>query len=103
MVVYPFFGLIRLIYEKGTLYFIATRRVRMDIILYFFGPRGLNLRKNPSWSILSHFKLSKNETKNEFDFIRLIKSNDEGPFMGMNPYFLRLIKHMRTDSSLDEI
>ena len=40
---------------------------------------------------------------NEFAFIGLIKSNDEGPFIGMNPSFLRFIKHMRMDSSLDEL
>ena len=103
MVVYPFFRSIGIIYEKGTLQFIATRRVLLGISLYFFGPRGLNLRKSPFWSLLSHLRLSKHETTNEFAFIGLIKSNNEGPFPRMKPSFLRFIKCMRTDSSLDEL
>ena len=39
----------------------------------------------------------------DFTFLELIKLNDEGPFLGMNPSFLRFIKHMRVDSSLDKI
>ena len=45
--------------------------------------------------------LNMNDT--EFTFVGLIKSNDEGLFLGMNPSFLRFIKHMRMDSSLDEL
>jgi hypothetical protein len=33
-------------YEKGILYFPLARRVVPGIILYFFGPRVLNIRKN---------------------------------------------------------
>ena len=91
MIVYPFFGSIGLVYEKDTLNFITTRRVLLGIILYLFGPQGLNLRKNPPWSLLIHFRLSKYERTNEFAFIRLIKSNDEGPFLVMNPSFLKFI------------
>ena len=40
---------------------------------------------------------------NNFSFIGLVKSNDEGPFMGMNPTFLRFIKHVRIDTSLNEL
>ena len=75
----------------------------MAIILYFFGPWGLNLCKIPFWSPLSHFRLSKHETTNEFTFIGLIKSNDEGPYLGTNPSFLGFIKHVRMDSSFDEL
>ena len=39
---------------------------------------------------------------NEFAFIGLIKLNDERPNLGMNPSFLRFVKNMRMDSSLDE-
>ena len=80
-----------------------TRRVLLGISLYFFWPWGLNLVKIPFWSLLSHFRLSKHETTNNFAFIRIIKLNDEGPFLGMNPSFLRFIKYMRMDSSLDEL
>ena len=45
--------------------------------------------------------LNMNDT--EFTFIRLIKLNDEIPYIGMNPSFLRFVKHMRMDSLLDEI
>ena len=45
--------------------------------------------------------LSMNDT--EFTFIGLIKSNDGRPYPGKNPSFLRFIKHVRMDSSLDEI
>ena len=40
---------------------------------------------------------------NEFTFIGLIKSNDEGPFLEMNPSFIKFVKHVRMDSSLDEL
>ena len=39
----------------------------------------------------------------EFTFLELIKLNDEGSFLGMNHSFLRFIKHMRMDSSSDEL
>ena len=45
--------------------------------------------------------LNMNDTK--FIFIRLMKSNDEWPFLGMNPSFLKFVKNVRMDSSLDEI
>ena len=39
----------------------------------------------------------------EFTFIKIMKSNDQGPFMGMNFSFLKFVKHVRMDSSLDEL
>ena len=39
----------------------------------------------------------------EFTFIGLIKSNDGRPYLGTNPSFLRFVKYVRMDSSLDEI
>ena len=45
--------------------------------------------------------LNMNDT--EFTFIGLMKSNDEGLFLGTNPSFLRVVKHVRMDSSLDEL
>ena len=39
----------------------------------------------------------------DFTFIELIKLNDEGPYPRTNPSFLRFVKRMRMDSSLDEI
>ena len=41
--------------------------------------------------------------RNEFAFVRLIKQNDERPYLGTNPSFLRFLKHVRMDSSLDEL
>ena len=99
----PLFGPGGTTYEKFILQPIIIGRVLLRIILYFFRPRGLNLRKCPFWILLSHFRLSKHETINEFTFIELVKSNDEGPFLGMNPSFLRFIKHMRMDLSSDEL
>ena len=61
------------------------------------------LRKMTFWSLLSHFRLSKHETTNEFDFIGLTKLHAERPYLGMNPSFLRFVKNMRMDSSLDEL
>ena len=69
----PFFGPGGTNYEKGILQPIMTGRVLLGIILYFFGPRGINLWKSPPWSILSHFKLSKHETMTKFTFFGLIK------------------------------
>ena len=103
VIVYPFFRPRGTTYEKGIHQSIMTGNVLLGIILYFFGPWGLNLRKSPPWSLLGHFSLSEHETTNEFAFIRIIKSNNEGPFLGMNPAFLRFIKHMRMDSSPDEL
>ena len=100
---YPLFKLGGATYEKFILQPIMIRRVLLGTSLYFFMPWGLSLQKSPHNSLLSHFRLSKHETTSEFIFLRLIKLNDEGPFMGINPSFLRFIKHMRMDSSLDEI
>ena len=55
------------------------------------------------WSLLSHSRLSKREATNEFAFIGLVKQNDERPYLGTNPSFLRFIKYVRIYSSLDEI
>ena len=46
---------------------------------------------------------SLNVNDTEFTFIELIKSNGERPYLGTNPSFLRLVKYVRMDSSLDEL
>ena len=103
MIVYPFFRPGGTTYKKGILRPIMTGIFLLGISLYFFGPRGLYLQKIPFWSLISHLRLSKHETTNEITIVELIKSDNEGPFLGMNPSFLRFIKHMRMDSSLDEL
>ena len=40
---------------------------------------------------------------NAFPFIGLVTQNDEIPYLGSNSSFLRFMKNMRMDSSLDEI
>ena len=39
----------------------------------------------------------------EFAFIGLVKLNTERPFFGMNPSFLRFMKYMGMDLSLDKL
>ena len=80
VIVYPFSRPGGTTCEKVILWLIMTRRVILGIGLYLFWPQGLNLRKIPFWSLLSHFRLSKHETTNDFSFVKLIKSNDERPF-----------------------
>ena len=101
MVVYPFFGLGLTSYEKGALQPIMTGRVLSGIILHFFktksyekGPFGVFFR-------LHLDSLDMNDT--EFALIGLVKLNTERPVQGMNPSFLRFIKRMRMDLSLDEL
>ena len=72
MVGYLFFRPIRPIYEKG--------------------PFGVSLCLHSNY-------INMNDTK--FTFIGLIKSNGERPYLGTNPSFLRFIKYVRMDSSLD--
>ena len=44
-----------------------------------------------------------NMNNTEFTFIGLIRSNGERPYMGMNLSFVRFVKYVRLDSSLDEL
>ena len=69
-----------------------TGRVLLGTILCFFEPQGLNLQKNIPWSLLSHFRLSKHETTNEFAFIGLVKLNDEGPSFENEPILSQVRK-----------
>ena len=46
---------------------------------------------------------SLNMNNTEFDFIGLVKINSERPIQGTNPSFLRFVKHMRMELSLDEL
>ena len=39
----------------------------------------------------------------EFGFITLTKLHDEIPYLGTNPSFLKFVKNMRMESSLDEL
>ena len=41
--------------------------------------------------------------KNEFSFIELTKLHDERSHFGTNPSFLKFVKKVRMDSSLDEL
>ena len=63
---------------------------------------GLIYEKGP-FGVFLFISDSLNMKQQEFTFIGLVKSNDEGPFLGMNPSFLRFVKNMRVDVSLDEI
>ena len=92
---------------KRTCYIHACKRIRTvdqsGVGYLFFRLTSLILRKRTFWSLLSHFRLSKHEMTNDFSFVGLVKQNDERPYLGTNPSFLRFVKHMRMDSSLDGI
>ena len=81
----PFFGLGGTTYEKGILQPIMTGRVLLGIILYFFGPYGLNnMKKDPSESsLVCSESLNMNYTK--FSFIGLVKLNIERAIFGKEP------------------
>ena len=69
----------------------------------FFRPTRPIYEKGPFVVSLCLCSDSLNMNDADFSFIGLIKSNDERPYLGMNPSFLKFVKHMRMDSSLDEL
>ena len=69
----------------------------------FFGPTRPIYKKGPFGVFLVISNFLNMKRKNEFAYIGLIKQNDERPYLGMNPSFLRFVKNMRMDSSFDEL
>ena len=81
-----------------------TGRVLSGIILYFFGPWRLNhIKKGPFGVFFRLRSDSLNMNNTEYYFIGHVKINTERPVQGMNPSFLRFVKRMRMDLSLDEL
>ena len=60
------------------------------------------MKKDPlEFSLVFLDSLNMNDT--EFAFIGLVQLNTKRPFLGMNPSFLRFVKYMRMDLSLDKL
>ena len=74
------------------------------MILYFFGPQGLNHTKKDPYGVFFRIRSdSLNMNNTEFSFSGLVKLNIERPILGTDPSSLRFVKHMSLELFFDKL